>query len=279
VSDPTSAASEGLQFDKAEPPPGQPASPIAACAACARPLSSIYYQVNGSAACERCKTQLQYDQMSASGFGNVVRACALGFVAALAGGALWYAVRSTTGYEVGLIAILVGVMVGAAVRAGCRRRGGIGYQLLAVALTYFGICVQYVPDIIKAIREQQPAKQAEVASTTSPAAALPVAAVPVAAVPVAAVPVAAGAPAEAPATPTDAAPHATHSLGVQLLVAIGFLLAFAMAAPFLGGFENIIGILIIGFALWEAWKINRRVPLQIEGPFRLASPVATAVAS
>ena len=44
------------------------------------------------------------------------------------------------------------------------------------------------------------------------------------------------------------------------------------AAPFLGGFENIPGILIIGFALWEAWKMNRRVPLQVEGPFRLASP-------
>jgi hypothetical protein len=57
---------------------------------------------------------------------------------------------------------------------------------------------------------------------------------------------------------------------VQLLIAVGLLLAFAMAAPFLGGFENIIGILIIGFALWEAWKMNRRVPMQIQGPFRLA---------
>ena len=119
MSDSTSSSTEGLQFDKAEPPPGQPAPSVAGCAGCQRPLSSIYYQINGSAACERCKTQLQYDQMSASGFPSVVRACAFGFVAALAGGALWYAVRSTTGYEVGLIAIVVGVMVGAAVRAGC----------------------------------------------------------------------------------------------------------------------------------------------------------------
>jgi hypothetical protein len=58
---------------------------------------------------------------------------------------------------------------------------------------------------------------------------------------------------------------------VQILIAVGFLLAFAMAAPFLGGFENIIGIFIIGFALWEAWKINRRTPMQIEGPFRLGA--------
>jgi hypothetical protein len=266
VSDSTSAPLEGLHFDKAEPPPGQSAPTSAACAACQRPLSSTYYQVNGSAACERCKTQLQYDQMSASGFTSVVRACAFGFVAALAGGALWYAVRSTTGYEVGLIAIVVGVMVGAAVRAGSRRRGGIGYQLLAVALTYFGICVQYVPDIIKAIREQ-PASQAPVATTTSAAPAA------------VAVPASASETAQPPSGSAEAVPASRHSLGVQLLLAVGFLLAFAMAAPFLGGFENIVGILIIGFALWEAWKINRRVPMEIEGPFRLARTLPAEVAS
>jgi hypothetical protein len=249
MSDPSPAPSADLQFDKAEPAVGESGSP-AACAACQQPLASVYYQVNGRPACERCKAQLQYDQMSGSGAGNVLRAGAFGLLAALAGGALWYAVRATTGYEVGLIAVLVGVMVGAAVRAGCRRRGGVGYQLLAVVLTYFGICVQYVPDIIKAIRDQQPSQAQKASSSTSPT---PVQAT-------------AEPPASLPASP----PAANHSPGVQILIAVGLLLAFAMAAPFLGGFENIIGIFIIGFALWEAWKINRRVPLQIEGPFRLA---------
>jgi hypothetical protein len=43
------------------------------------------------------------------------------------------------------------------------------------------------------------------------------------------------------------------------------------------GFQNIIGILIIGFGVYEAWKLNRRVPLEIAGPFRLgeAGPTAT----
>jgi hypothetical protein len=188
--------------------------------------------------------------MSGSAAGNVLRAGAFGLLAALAGGAVWYAVRATTGYEVGLIAIVVGVMVGGAVRAGCRRRSGLGYQVLAVALTYFGICVQYVPDIIKAIRDQptSEAQKASTSTTTTPASAT------------------AEPPASLPASP----PAANHAPGVQLLIAVGLLLAFAMAAPFLGGFENIIGILIIGFALWEAWKMNRRVPMQIQGPFRLA---------
>jgi hypothetical protein len=255
VSDPSSAPSGDLQFDKAEPVEGQAVSPTA-CAACQQPLTSVYYQVNGRPACERCKAQLQYDQMSGSPVGNVLRAGAFGLLAALAGGAVWYAVRATTGYEVGLIAVVVGVMVGGAVRAGCRRRGGLLYQVLAVVLTYFGICVQYVPDIIKAIRDHQPsqAQKAPAATTSTPVTAQ-----------AAAVP-----PARLAETTPPATHLATHSAPVTILIAVGLLLAFAMAAPFLGGFQNIIGILIIGFALWEAWKINRRVPMQIEGPFRLA---------
>jgi hypothetical protein len=255
VSDQPSAPSEDLQFDRAEPVPGASASP-AACAACKQPLASLYYQVNGQPACERCKAQLEYDQMSGSAVGNVVRAGVFGLLAALAGGALWYAVRATTGYEVGLIAIVVGVMVGGAVRAGCRRRGGVGYQLLAVALTYFGICVQYVPDIIKAIREQQPSQAENAPSAVNGTTAPPVTVVQAAVEP----------PASLPASPPS-----EHSPGVQILIALGLLLGLAMAAPFLGGFQNVIGIFIIGFALWEAWKINRRVPLVIEGPFRLAA--------
>jgi hypothetical protein len=261
VSDTAPVPPGDLQFDKVEPAEGQPVSPTV-CAACQKPLVSFYYQVNGRPACERCKAQIQYDEASGSAVGNVLRASVFGLLAALAGGAIWYAVRATTGYEVGLIAVVVGIMVGSAVRAGCRRRGGVAYQLLAVALTYFGICVQYVPDIVKAIRDHQPAQAQNAPNpatsnaatsnpTTSSAATVPVAA-------------------ETPASP-EASPLAKHSLPVRLLMAVGFLLAFAMAAPFLGGFENIIGIFIIGFALWEAWKINRRVPMQIEGPFRLGA--------
>lgn len=259
MSDPTPGASGDLQFDRVEPAEGQPVSPTA-CAACQKPLESFYYQVNGRAACERCKTQIQYDEASGSAVGNLLRASVFGLLAALAGGAIWYAVRATTGYEVGLIAVVVGIMVGSAVRAGCRRRGGVAYQLLAVALTYFGICVQYVPDIIKALRDRQPSQAQNAPSPSNPTTSNPTTSN------AAAVPVAA----EPKASP-EASPLSKYSLPVRLLMAAGFLLAFAMAAPFLGGFENIIGIFIIGFALWEAWKINRRVPMQIEGPFRLGA--------
>ena len=43
----------------------------------------------------------------------------------------------------------------------------------------------------------------------------------------------------------------------------------AYMVPFLMGFENIIGILIIGFALWQAFRMNARSKIELQGPFRL----------
>jgi len=42
-----------------------------------------------------------------------------------------------------------------------------------------------------------------------------------------------------------------------------------LAAPFLAGAQNLIGLLIIGFALWEAWKFNARRQVPISGPYQI----------
>ena len=56
-----------------------------------------------------------------------------------------------------------------------------------------------------------------------------------------------------------------------VVVALALFFLFVMASPFLAGFENIIGILIIGVALYEAWKINRHQELVIEGPLKVTN--------
>jgi hypothetical protein len=48
------------------------------------------------------------------------------------------------------------------------------------------------------------------------------------------------------------------------------VLVYAVESPFLGGTSNLLGLVIIGIALYEAWKLNRPVP--ITGPFRVAAP-------
>lgn len=59
------------------------------------------------------------------------------------------------------------------------------------------------------------------------------------------------------------------------VVALGLFALFVLALPFLQGFQNIIGLAIIAFGLYQAWKLNRRVRLVISGPFR-AGPAASA---
>ena len=55
------------------------------------------------------------------------------------------------------------------------------------------------------------------------------------------------------------------------LVALVFLIGLAYTFPVLAGFSSPISGLIYGFALWEAWKINRGVTLTFNGPFGLAA--------
>ena len=43
-----------------------------------------------------------------------------------------------------------------------------------------------------------------------------------------------------------------------------------LEAPFLEATEAPLGLLIVGFGLWEAWKLSRGVNVVIEGPFRVA---------
>ncbi|MEW5848445.1 MAG: hypothetical protein AB2A00_06500 [Myxococcota bacterium] len=82
---------------------------------------------------------------------GLLRAWAWGAGAALLGAALYYAVVALTGYELGVVALLVGWLVGSAVRAGSGRVGGRRYQLMAVGLTYLAIVSTSVPRTLEAL--------------------------------------------------------------------------------------------------------------------------------
>ncbi len=197
--------SEPLQFDSAEPA-GTPAA--VACANCGAAITHEYHLANQTVLCGRCRLALERAWQSGSGAGRFSRAIVFGAGGAALGALVYYAVLAITNLEIGLIAILVGWLVGRAVRKGSGERGGLKYQVLAVGLTYLAIVTTYIPFIRRALDDQVS--------------------------------------------------------GVALLV-------LAVMAPFVAGFRNIIGLLIIGFALYQAWIMNRRARLTFSGPYKVGS--------
>src|SRR5438105_2739236 len=122
----TSPADEPLAFDRAEPLETADASP--ACTACTRPLAQEYFTINAAPICADCHHLVSKQLDDAKSGTAFLRALGYGAVAALGGSIAWYAVARITGWEIGLLAIAVGYLVGRAVRHGSRSPGGRRYQ-------------------------------------------------------------------------------------------------------------------------------------------------------
>ena len=245
-----------MQFDKVDlAGPGEGRS----CQICKRPIEAEYFEIARNVICATCAGALAGSKQGRGAFG---RALLFGVGAALLGTIAWYAIVKITDREFGLLAIAVGLFVGIAVKKGARGLGGWRYQALAIVLTYVSITASYVPLVIKGIVEAGAEKSAA-SSTGSPGKA----------------PAAAPQDFAGPSNDSTAESKASAKPGAgSVVLAFGLVLGLAFAAPFLGGFSNIMGIVIIGIGLYEAWKINRRVPLS--GPFRFgpATPPLMAAA-
>jgi len=222
-------ATQALQFDRADFGANQVQAVV--CASCRQPITQSYYDAGGRILCSACRENMERaaDAWGGTRFG---KAAIAGFLAAIAGAVLWWGVREVTGYEVGLVSIAIGIGVGRAVRWGSANRGGRAYQLLAVFLTYAAVAGNYMPDVIKGFQERSTAEEKAAA-----------------------------------AAPQQSEKKDEPLTAGQAAIGILAIFAIAAAAPFLGGASNIIGIAIIAFGLWEAWKVNRRIDVEITGPF------------
>jgi hypothetical protein len=243
VSDqPTGVPPSGkLQFDRAERASQASAS---SCAVCKQPIMTSYYEINGHMTCQRCRSRIIAERDRGTSGTRFAKAFGLGLLAAAGGAGLYYAVAAATGSEYAIVAIVVGLLVGSAVRKGSSRRGGWRYQALAMSLTYSAIVVTYIPQILKAVTE----RRASVINAGVQGAARP-------------------------APTVDSARTAPHRIGVGgVLLGLGALFVLAAALPILAGISNIIGLFIIGIALYEAWRLNKAVALRITGPYQVSAP-------
>lgn len=275
------------------------------CEKCKRVLLKVYYEVNGKVQCETCVEMRKRELAARTPTKRFVRATLWGSGVGLICTFVYYGISALTGFEFGLIAIIVGLAVGLAVRHGSDEQGGWVYQALAIFLTYTSIALTYSPAIVKELvdlaKRQSPASVQATATTQSPPAKM---------VGPSTAQSGAGATSEPPnpvnkmqsqvksgeksplvtnktesskpnasardltkTSPTAAkSPTSTQPMTVgQFFLGVTVILAVFWLAPFLAGLRNIMGLLIIGFAVYEAWKINKKGATTIRGPYTVQS--------
>src|SRR5580658_3405103 len=124
-------------IDSAEPPAGKN------CAACKQLVAGEHYQVQNQVICASCAAKIRAGQQSQKPV-PLFRAVIYGVGAALAG-CILYAIPLAMGFQIGIVALAVGWMVGKAIRHGSYGTGGRAQQILAVGLTYFAISTSFIP--------------------------------------------------------------------------------------------------------------------------------------
>jgi len=239
---------EPLQFETATP--GQDATRGVTCTACQRSIADEYYDVNGQSVCASCRGMVEEQMHTPRGAGVLIRAFLFALVAAILGAVLYYAVIAITNFEIGIVAIAIGYMVGYAIRMATKGRGGRRFQVLAVVLTYWAVGLAYTPLVFRDMDTQN-----QQASQTSPPATPP-------------------APAD-----SQAAPAEESAQQLSITFALLFLIAFSFALPVLSVVSSMPGGLIsaaiIAFGMHQAWRMTGIPHLEITGPYRIAAPVAS----
>jgi hypothetical protein len=253
-------ADEELQFDRVD---STSAPGTVVCSSCQSPIADAYYSANGKVFCRRCKAGIE---TALTARGNFWRGILFGLGGALVGSIVYFAVTAITGYELSLITILIGWLVGRAVQRGSGAIGGRRYQLAAVLLTYLAVVGAYFGLAIREFGRDhaaRPVALADSAKATSPTRA------------------ADSATAESSPAATDSSsrldrsgnnPAVKPSLAKGLLVALMVSLTLPIVAGLSDLPGSLLGLLIIGFGLWQAWQMNRKPRLEIAGPFQVGPP-------
>ncbi len=126
---------DDLQFDKAE---FSNPSGIGPCVMCSTKIGSQYWHANGQVVCPNCATTLGTAQQ-APARSLLLKGTLYAVISAIGCSIAYAAILIITNYELALISIAVGWLVGKAARVGTGGLGGRPVQIVAVIATYIAI--------------------------------------------------------------------------------------------------------------------------------------------
>lgn len=288
MTDPNAPSSEPLQFDRAvdaeatAPDAAEEAAPSIECSACNSAIKTYYYHVDGATVCAKCKQGAERAGQSQRGGGALLKAFLFGGLAAVIGATIYYGVIAITNFEIGLVAILIGFMVGFGVRMGAAGGGGRRYQVMALVLTYFAVGLAYTPLALKgamdargsgvdsmAVADSLAADSADADALADEAAEEDSADVALA-----------GDADSSAAAPLSVKKIGLGSalLGLGVMVVGGFLMVFALPViAVLGSLPSgLISAFIIGLGMHQAWKMTAGHIVSITGPYKVGGDTAAA---
>ena len=214
------------------------------CAGCQRTILDKYFDINAKTVCESCRDQLAQHAETPRGWSVLARACLFGVVAAILGAILYYAVIAITDFEIGIVAIAIGYMVGYGVRMGTRGRGGRRFQVIALVLTYWAVGLAYAPIVFGQLSKDDATQQASTNTTATT---------------------------NTPDAPDAAAEPNPLSLPLALAILLGLTFALpvlTVAGSLPGG---LISAAIIAFGMRQAWQMTAAPQFVITGPYRIAA--------
>jgi hypothetical protein len=236
-----------LQFQRAEPiSNGTPSANNFPCMACRKSIAGAYYRAAGQAVCPDCAQRIRGSRQSLKG-PELMGALVYGLGAAIAGSALYALVTIITGYQLALISIVVGVMVGKAIRYASQGRGGRPQQIMAAALTYVAISVSFsAVGIYHFVTDRKP----PVANVKSNSLA-------------------------GQSDTNSAAPqNGTRPTSRNLIIVLAAVAALFLGAPFFAlsaGLSGLLTVFIMFIGIQRAWKITGSPGLLVTGPYAAAA--------
>jgi hypothetical protein len=227
----------------------RPAQAVVTCGACQSAIPDAYFDVNGTTVCGSCHAEIARQAATPRGLGTLALATVFGIGAAIAGAALYYAVIAITNFEIGLVAIAIGYMVGFAVRKGAGG-GGRRFQIVAILLTYWAVGLAYVP-LAFSDRSASRREQAQAEKTGA-----------------------------AVAEPADGNRDDGGARRIGFLFALAMLFGFTFVLPALaivGSMPSgLISAAIIAFGMRQAWRMTGAPQLVMTGPYQISSNPSSA---
>ena len=119
-------------------------SPALDCYLCSNYIYSQYFLVNGRKVCGACADGARAGQTFSSNV-SIMSAMVFGAGGAILGMALYSTVLASTGWRIGYVACIIGLIVGKAVRLGADGVGNTRLQAVAALLTYAAITLDTLP--------------------------------------------------------------------------------------------------------------------------------------